>query len=350
MKRLVVLMAAVPMFGLVATAQSDPMLLQDQVVTQKAIELSKMEADLQKVVAESKMVGTAFGFMNSTVKGAPYSAVEVNESSQVLADGTRIHRENQTMVYRDGEGRVRRETPEQITIMDPVARTTYFLNPKNQTAVKSPLMTQHVFLKTTTGPGGSVQTTSETAVVSVKSNDGPVPVTIDIKGGDTVSMQGGNVAYERHVMVNGEPVDPATFDLAQEKMRQAKAARDNGDVMADKAALDKLKAEKLATAAAKASVRKEPPGESLGTQTIEGVQAQGTRSTETLDTGAIGNDRPIQIVNERWYSPDLQTMVMTRHSDPRSGDQIFKLVNITRGEPGADLFQVPTNYQITERK
>src|SRR5258707_5585285 len=65
--------------------------------------------------------------MGPAVKGAPYSAEEVNESEQILGDGTRIHNENRTKIYRDGEGRVRRETPDQISISDPVAGVSYIL-------------------------------------------------------------------------------------------------------------------------------------------------------------------------------------------------------------------------------
>ena len=69
----------------------------------------------------------------AVVKGAPYSGEEVNETSQTLADGTRIHRETRTTVYRDSEGRTRRETPDNITISDPVANVTYLLFPKTMT-------------------------------------------------------------------------------------------------------------------------------------------------------------------------------------------------------------------------
>jgi len=90
--------------------------------------------------------------------------------------------------------------------------------------------------------------------------------------------------------------------------------------------------------------------ESLGTQTMEGVAADGSRTTITLDVGAIGNDRPIQIVNERWYSQDLQTVVMTRRNDPRTGEEVFRLTNINRSEPSPDLFQVPPSYQMVDQK
>jgi hypothetical protein len=91
-------------------------------------------------------------------------------------------------------------------------------------------------------------------------------------------------------------------------------------------------------------------GEPLGKQMIEGVNAEGVREVSTIDAGAIGNDRPIQVSTESWYSADLQMNVMTKHSDPRTGDESFRLTNINRAEPAAYLFQPPAGYQITERK
>jgi hypothetical protein len=86
----------------------------------------------------------------------------------------------------------------------------------------------------------------------------------------------------------------------------------------------------------------------LGTQTISGVLAEGTRYTRTIPAGAIGNQKPIVIVTERWYSSDLQTVVMTKRSDPRTGDTVFTLTNIQRVEPDASLFQVPADFTITQ--
>jgi hypothetical protein len=83
---------------------------------------------------------------------------------------------------------------------------------------------------------------------------------------------------------------------------------------------------------------------------MEGVVAQGTRTTRTIETGAIGNDRPITIVSERWFSPQLQTVMMTKQNDPRSGEIVFRLSNVKLGEPDASLFQVPAGYQVTEGK
>jgi len=87
---------------------------------------------------------------------------------------------------------------------------------------------------------------------------------------------------------------------------------------------------------------------SLGTQTINGVQAQGTRTTRTIPAGAMGNANPIVTTNERWYSPDLQTVVMSKRSDPFSGETTFQLTNIQRQEPDASLFQVPSDYAVRQ--
>ena len=88
--------------------------------------------------------------------------------------------------------------------------------------------------------------------------------------------------------------------------------------------------------------------ESLGKQTIEGVEAEGTRETFTIGAGEIGNEQPIQVVSERWYSPELQTVVMSRHSDPRFGETTFRLTNINRSEPARSLFEVPADYTVKE--
>jgi hypothetical protein len=85
---------------------------------------------------------------------------------------------------------------------------------------------------------------------------------------------------------------------------------------------------------------------SLGTQTISGVSAEGTRTTRTILAGAIGNEKPIVITVERWYSADLQTAVKTTRSDPRMGDTVMQLTEIKRAEPDASHFQVPADYTI----
>jgi hypothetical protein len=86
----------------------------------------------------------------------------------------------------------------------------------------------------------------------------------------------------------------------------------------------------------------------LGTQTINGVAAQGTRTTRTIPAGEFGNVKPIVIVTERWYSSELQTYVMTKKTDPVMGDTVTQLTNIQRTEPDASLFKVPSDYAVSQ--
>ncbi len=290
-------------------AMALPVLAQDDAAKQKAME--RMQVELQTMAAESKVLGISGAAMGATVKGAPYSGVEVSESTQMLADGTRIHNENQVSVYRDGEGRVRRETPEQVTIWDPVANVSYFLDPKNQTVRKASMMRNFVYSTRETGTGSA----GPHMTVEVRTKDGLTTAT-----------------------VNGQAVDPSTVKMVPPEgppvmfvRRMAGGGAGGGEVLL-----------KHVTQAA--------PSEPLGSKVVEGVNCDGSRSVVTLDTGAIGNDRPIEIVDERWYSSELKTAVMTRHNDPRTGKEIFRLTNINRSEPPAYLFQVPPGYQPVDRK
>lgn len=74
------------------------------------------------------------------------------------------------------------------------------------------------------------------------------------------------------------------------------------------------------------------------------MRAQGKATTRTIPAGEIGNRNPIVITTESWYSPELQVTVYSRHSDPREGETVYRLSNIRRGEPAADLFKVPEDY------
>lgn len=88
--------------------------------------------------------------------------------------------------------------------------------------------------------------------------------------------------------------------------------------------------------------------EQLGVKEHDGVRAEGTRTIATIPAGSIGNVRPIEIVSERWYSPELRVVLFSRRADPRSGETIYRLTNITRAEPDASLFQVPADYKIED--
>jgi hypothetical protein len=90
------------------------------------------------------------------------------------------------------------------------------------------------------------------------------------------------------------------------------------------------------------------PDQSLGTKQIEGIAAVGHETKTVIPVGQVGNDRPIEIVDERWEATDLKVLLASRHHDPRSGDVEYQLQNISRGEPAKDLFQVPAGYKIVD--
>jgi hypothetical protein len=210
----------------------------------------------------------------------------VNETIQTLADGNRIVQRTSAMQYRDGEGRERREEMSAmgvIFITDPVASARYTLHPESQTAEKGPLVINF---------------------------GGPAP--------------------EAGVLVE-----------------RTEAGLGRGVAVRLKLPGDALQEFTIATAGRLAAGSSNAKTEDLGKMFIEGVQAQGTRTTTTIPAGDIGNDRPISIVDERWYSPDLQMTVMTKHSDPRNGETNFQLKNINRSSPPPNLFEVPSGYTVT---
>jgi hypothetical protein len=312
MKRLMQTVAALPLFAIGAAAQDPPPL---DVLKKRMVE--------EQQVVKMNMVGAMRGPL---VKGMPYSADEITETTQVLGDGTKIHRETKTAVYRDSEGRTRRETPDSVTISDPVAGTTYVVNPKTN-AVKK-LQTASNFLYRSSGAVGSTATADGMATTfSVHTADG-----------------------QTNIEVNGKQLDPkAVQELIAKAKAEGSAETKGGFVVTTDGPVAGYS---FTTAAPMRRVMvSQRAGESLGKKNIEGVIADGMRNSETIEVGAIGNDRPFQVVNEHWFSEELGMTVYSKHSDPRTGDEIFRVTNIHRGDPPAYLFQAPAEtHSTTERK
>jgi hypothetical protein len=146
------------------------------------------------------------------------------------------------------------------------------------------------------------------------------------------------------------------FVLAEIIDPVAKAAYviDDQDKVAHKFALADPP-ERKTPAAASTTAAKPPPFlertyEKLGTKNIEGVIAEGTRETNTTPIGEQGNDRPMVTVHENWVSQELKMTVLSTDSDPRSGQETTKLVNISTAEPDASLFVPPAGYSVVEEK
>ena len=227
-------------------------------------------------------------FESKIIKGQPYSAEIVSENVQTLADGNRIVQKTTGRVYRDGEGRVRREEDREsrspsISIMDVVAGQSYSLNVEQRTAQVMP------------GPLkvslNAVTTKLTEQLIEQKKRDAAV-------GGGVTNGGGGRGAF-----TGAGTVRPATN-------------------------------------------REETTEDRLQDRLIGGVLATGTRRTTTIAAGAIGNERPITVVSEEWFSSDLQILVQTEHADPRSGRATYQVRNIIRTDPDPSLFQVPADYTI----
>lgn len=273
-----------------------------------------------------KMMGVQGGVMGRTIKGAPYSGTEVTETNQTLADGTRIHNETQTQVWRDSEGRVRRETGNQVMIYDPVAGASYSINTKNQTARKLPLGT---YMFTTNGDGSKTNTQYFRFTTSTDGSADAAKKELDAAQAKMTSLQ---VDYAS----NHPEMKKAEQDMAKAKLNM------------EVAAMEELRTMKMDNATGKAGARAKSTSQPLGKRMMEGVNADGASETSTIEAGAIGNDRPIQSSSERWYSSELQTVMMSRHTDPRTGEETFKLINVSRTEPPAYLFQVPAGFQTVQ--
>ena len=255
-------------------------------------------------------------FGGKVVKGAPYSAEAVTETIQTLGDGNRIVNRITSMIYRDSEGRTRREQSlkglgilgageepfKTIFINDPVAGVTFALDSRSHTAHKSVPFTFEFNTKKGEGQQFEFKVAPGTANGNVIVNTSPGGV-----GGTHVELPPRDQFTLRTEGGVGE-----TF-IFRSKPNNANEVK-----------------------------------EDLGKQNIGGVEAEGTRTTVTIAAGEIGNERPIEIVSERWYSPELELVVMTRHSDPRTGETTYKLTNINRAEPAKSLFEVPSDYTIKE--
>jgi hypothetical protein len=242
----------------------------------------------------------AFHKTPGPVVGAPYSATITNESVQTLADGNRIVQTSMGSTARDSQGRTRQDTllppignlsaadaPHLVFIHDPVAQTSYSLNLTDKTAHKMPSLPP--LSAGIAGAGG--------ATVTMRVADGnaaPLPgpdVPLTIAGPEPGAF------FEKHMI-----------------------AEERGQVST----------------------------EDLGSQTMESVLVKGTRTTHTIPTGQIGNEAPITIVSEVWTSPELKTVVYSKRSDPRIGEQTFRLTNIVRAEPNPSLFTVPADFRIVD--
>jgi hypothetical protein len=89
--------------------------------------------------------------------------------------------------------------------------------------------------------------------------------------------------------------------------------------------------------------------ESLGSDSIDGLDVVGTRETISINAGVVGNSEPLITTREFWYSPDLQVNLLVTRKDPREGTQVIRVVDLSRSEPDPAIFQVPAGFVVQDR-
>ncbi len=233
----------------------------------------------------------------STTAGAPYSAQAVTQRVQTLADGNRIVQTTTNNVARDGQGRVRREE-------------------------------SFPGMPGKDGPEGPNLVLIEDPVAGVH-------ITLDASRKTAFKMPFGQIrAGEKGFAENlGPPMAEANRTIHILSGQPGVVTSQAFQFTSSKKAADEANASRT----------------DLGTQVMEGVNARGTKITHTIAAGEVGNDLPIVITTETWYSPDLKVLVMSKSDDPRMGETTYKLTNIQRSEPDAALFQVPADYAVKEK-
>jgi hypothetical protein len=158
------------------------------------------------------------------------------------------------------------------------------------------------------------------------------------------------------MIVISDPVAKLRYTLHTETKTADKVSMENGSFYFAESviAAQRFERTRLETAFTTVHVNLQEKGEAepvttLSVKTVEGMQANGTRTVRTIPAGAVGNERPIEVVDETYTSPELGITILTTHSDPRSGTNTYKLTNIQRADPPHNLFEVPADYQVIER-
>ena len=239
--------------------------------------------------------GAVGGFQRiaaAPVQNAAYSATITNESVQTLADGNRIVQTSTGTTVRDSQGRTRQDAP-----LPPIG---------NMSPADAPHL---VFIQ---DPVAQISYTLN--LTDKTANKGPAMMPLAA----TLGAAGTGGGFAMRIKGASGPV------MGGPLQQQVTISR----TMISEDAKQQI--------------------EDLGSQTMEGVTVSGSRTTSTIPAGQIGNDKPISIVTEVWTSPDLRTVVYSKRSDPRMGDQTFKLSNIVRAEPDPSLFTIPPDFKVND--
>jgi hypothetical protein len=346
------------------------------------------------------------------VKGAPFSAEAVSESVQILFDGNRIVQRANTRLYRDGEGRFRRdempkpvalgsfvEMPQVVFILDPVLSLKIFLYPESKTARQLAFKIeknerQKEFEKEEWDSNKAEQEYEKAAQEIAEAEQEYEKARQELEkrreqasGKDLLQLgklkqrienlkarleskkqrlKKRKWSIESEKPESEKPPARSEKQAAQQSRSESTSSSSSSSSVTENekpakvAAESKMVVKETNPKPFQISAKPNKPNnpslpvlskgeaktEALGTRRIEGVEAEGVRLTTTVAAGAIGNERPIEITYERWYSKELELIVYSKYTDPRFGEQSYRLTNIKRSEPENALFTPPADYKI----
>jgi hypothetical protein len=315
-----------------------------------SMEARKKEAMKEDITRREIIIkqATMGGMMNGaqivrmgekTVKNAPYSAEVITEKQQKLADGNLIASKISSLSYRDSQGRTREEIRDAkgevrlIMIHDP-SEGRITLNPKTKTATK--------IMSSFQWKDGSKMPMHIVTENRSKSADGKESIEIKLEG--EVEAKADRIIVMRRSEKAGEGKGAARESSKSVTMdvRGTEGGRSAGmhfDFMSDAG---------VATIFGDMKWSAKRQTKILGSRDFDGVKAEGKLVSYEIPAGEIGNTNPILVSDESWTSPELQIAVYSKHSDPRSGDRIYRLQNLKREEIPASMFAVPSDYKLKD--
>lgn len=288
------------------------------------------------------------------VKNAPYSAESVSESIQRLADGNQIVTRSSSMQYRDGAGRTRTEVRgddgklRMVTISDPVDGARWILNPERKSATRTDITSAQARAQAEAARAAATQARIAAAQARAEADaaravaDQARIAANEARARIDQLRKEGKLPEGTHIIVKDvqRGIEPA--EVRVRIAQPAAAAMPAARAMSAQIAPLIVGAVNDGKWSAKAVTRE------LGEREFSGVRAQGSQRSYAIPAGEIGNRDPIEVSSETWYSPELQVTVYHKRSDPRSGEMVYRLENLKRGEPPAALFSVPSDYTVRD--
>jgi len=306
-----------------------------------SVNVNEIRETIRKAIDDAGTHGTLIHRRTSSdanERSNPYSAREMREFKQTLGDGTVIQRSSTRLLARDSEGRTRQELRQadgtaRVFINDPVDKRTFIIDPQKKAACRADFNDRAIHdcfsqMRGDWKPLGFAFSASSRSGIGMMSARDDLTVEVSPHA-EIVDLTRKSYVYKfDHSSSSGgsklSPTPPLPPIPPISPMARVRGAGDGGNTQMTR--------------------------EKKTQQPYEGLSVDTERNVETIVAGSIGNNKPIETIYERYYSPELKTNVYVRRSDPRNGDSTYRMTDIKRSEPDASLFRVPAGYSVSEGK